>query len=162
MVRICFVCLGNICRSPTAEGIFRHLISERGLTGAVAIDSAGTGAWHVGKPPDPRTVAEAARRGVELDGRARQFESADFARFDYVIAMDASNAEDLASSAPDAASREKIRLLRSFDASSPTGASVPDPYYGGARGFEEVFHICEVACEGLLAHLETQHDLRSV
>lgn len=160
MIRICFVCLGNICRSPTAEGIFRHLLRERGLEGKAEIDSAGTGAWHVGKPPDRRAAAEASRRGIDLSGRARQFEPEDFDRFDYVIAMDEMNASDLAAIAPSKGARERIRLLRSFDREAPSGAGVPDPYYGGDRGFREVFDICESACAGLLDHLESAHGIR--
>jgi protein-tyrosine phosphatase len=159
MIRICFVCLGNICRSPTAEGIFRHMLRERGINGLV-IDSAGTGGWHAGNSPDSRTRAEAARRGVVLDGRARQFKAVDFDHFDYVLAMDESNAADLASIAPSAEARAKIRLFRSFDPESPKGASVPDPYYGGPKGFEEVFDICEAACRGLISHLEAEHGLK--
>lgn len=160
VVRICFVCLGNICRSPTAEGIFRHLLSQQGLDDVV-IDSAGTGGWHAGNPPDRRATAEAARRGIELAGRARQFTREDFERFDYVVAMDEMNLSDLASIAPSPEAREKIRLLRSFDPASSAGAGVPDPYYGGPGGFEEVFDICEAACRGLIAHLEAEHGLRA-
>ncbi len=159
MVRICFVCLGNICRSPTAEGIFRHLLRERGLADSVVVDSAGTGAWHVGKSPDSRAAAEASRRGIELSGKARQFSSSDFDRFDYVIALDDMNASDLAEIAPSAEARNKVRLLRSFEPGAPPGASVPDPYYGGARGFEEVFDICEAACAGLLDHIEADRGI---
>jgi protein-tyrosine phosphatase len=161
VVRICFVCLGNICRSPTAEGIFRHLVRERGIEDGLVIDSAGTGGWHVGEPPDRRATAEAARRGIDLFGSARQFVADDFDRFDYVIAMDEMNSSDLVRLAPDAAARGKVRLLRSFDPESPDGAGVPDPYYGGARGFEDVFAICEAACRGLIAHLEAEHGLRA-
>jgi protein-tyrosine phosphatase len=160
MIRICFVCLGNICRSPTAEGIFRHMLRERGIDDVV-IDSAGTGGWHVGESPDRRTRAEAARRGIELESRARQFKAGDFDHFDYVLAMDESNVADLASLAPSAEARQKIRLFRSFDPESPRSAGVPDPYYGGAKGFEEVFEICEAACRGLIAHLEAEHGLKA-
>ena len=153
MIAICFVCLGNICRSPTAEGIFRSLVRERGLEGRFLIESAGTAAYHVGRTPDRRSRATAAARGVELNTRGQQFERSDFARFDYVVAMDRSNAQNLQSLAESAAERSKIHLLRDFDAASPRGADVPDPYGGGARGFEKVFDLIEAACRGLLAEL---------
>jgi protein-tyrosine phosphatase len=153
VIRICFVCLGNICRSPTAEVVMRGLVRDAGLSDRIAIDSAGTGDWHLGHPPDKRTLAAAKARGLELDHRAQLFTRDDFARFELVIAMDHSNRANLEQMAPDAAARAKIRLLRSFDPASPPGAEVPDPYYGGARGFEDVLDICEAACRGLLDHL---------
>jgi protein-tyrosine phosphatase len=152
LVRICFVCLGNICRSPTAEAVMRHLVAAEGLHGAFEIDSAGTGAWHVGEPPDERSVATARRRGIAMTGAARQFRRADFARFDHVIAMDRDNVLALQRIAADDAARAKIRLLRSFDPAAD-GDDVPDPYYGGERGFEEVLDICEAACRALLQAL---------
>lgn len=159
MIRICFVCLGNICRSPTAEGIMLALVAEAGLGEHIAIDSAGTGAWHVGERADARSREVAGRRGVELPSIARQFEHADFARFDYVIAMDAENAADLRALARDAATATRVHLLRRFDPESPPDAPVPDPYYGGDRGFDDVFDICHAACSGLLAHLIEAHGL---
>lgn len=160
MVRLCFVCLGNICRSPTAEGVMRHLVEQAGLTSLIEIDSAGTAAYHTGNPPDRRSRQAAAARGIEVGGRARQFQAADWDRFDYVLAMDRSNYEDLERIAPPEA-RSKLFLLRSFDPASPPGASVPDPYYGGAEGFEEVLDLCEAACRGLLDHLLERHALRA-
>ena len=153
MIRLCFVCLGNICRSPTAHGVMLHLVGEAGLTGRVSVDSAGTGDWHLGEPPDPRTRAVARRRGIVLEHRAQHFGSRDFARYDLVIAMDRSNRRDLERLAPTEADRAKIRLLRSYDPAAPEDAEVPDPYYGGDDGFDEVFDICEAACRGLLAEL---------
>lgn len=152
-VRVCFVCLGNICRSPTAEGIFRHLVREAGLEGRIAVESAGTGGYHVGEPPDRRAAVTARERGVALGGRAQQFRARDFARFDHVVAMDATNRRDLLALAPDAAARAKVSLLRDFDPDAPPDAAVPDPYYGGDGGFDEVFDICDAACRGLLARL---------
>lgn len=160
MVRICFVCLGNICRSPTAEGIMLAMVAESGLTDQISIDSAGTGAWHVGEPADARSRACAAGRGVDLPSIARRFEPSDFARFDHVLAMDESNLADLLELAPDASSRSRVALLRRFDPASPGDLEVPDPYHGGRRGFDDVFEICEAACRGLLDHLITHHDLR--
>jgi len=159
MIRVCFVCLGNICRSPTAEGIMLALVAEAGLHDHIAIDSAGTGAWHVGELADARSRAAAAGRGVALPSVARRFEHTDFARFDYVIAMDAENAADLHAIAPDAAAAAKVHLLRGFDPDAPPDAPVPDPYYGGPRGFDDVFDICHSACSGLLAHLVERHGL---
>ena len=156
MTRVCFVCLGNICRSPTAEGIMLHLVNEAGLADQFAIESAGTGGYHVGEEPDPRTMRTARARGVQLPSRARKFEADDFARFDYVLAMDGENLRFLEALAPDAEARKKLHLLRSFDAESPAGAGVPDPYYGAGDGFERVFDICEAACRGLLTELLEQ------
>lgn len=160
-VRVCFVCLGNICRSPTAHGLFAAEIKAAHLDGVVLVDSAGTGDWHVGELPDKRARAEAASRGLTLDHRARQFVAEDFARFDLIVAMDASNAADLAAMAPTPADRAKVHLFRSFDPASPAGASlaVPDPYYGGPDGFKEVFDICAAASRGLLMYVRTTYGL---
>jgi protein-tyrosine phosphatase len=158
VVRICFVCLGNICRSPTAEAVMRHLVAAEGMGDRIEVDSAGTGDWHVGDPPDRRASAVGAKRGIPLSGRARQFTAADFARYDHVIAMDRANRDELLRMAAGPAARAKVRLLRSFDASAPPDADVPDPYYGGPRGFDEVFDICERACRGLLEHLRAAHE----
>ena len=153
VVRVCFVCLGNICRSPTAEAVFRKRVEEASLRGAIEIDSAGTGSWHVGEPPDGRARAAGRARGFEVGGRARQFVASDFARFDWVLAMDRSNLRALHDLAPSLEAREKVHLLRVFDVKSASGAEVPDPYYGGERGFDEVIDICEAACAGLLAEV---------
>ncbi len=153
MIRVCFVCLGNICRSPTAEGIFLHLVKEAGLSDQFEIDSAGTGGYHVGEEADPRSFATARGRGVHLPSRARKFVASDFARFDYVLAMDVENQRHLLALAPDDAARTRVHLLRSFDADSPEGAGVPDPYYGNGDGFERVFDICHAACRSFLAHV---------
>jgi len=157
MVRICFVCLGNICRSPTAEAVMRHLVAQEGLSDRIQIDSAGTGDWHVGAPRDKRSRAVGQARGIPLTGTARQFTEDDFEQYDHVLAMDRSNRDDLLRMAPDLAARAKVRLLRSFDPGAPPDAEVPDPYYGGPRGFDDVFDICERACRGLLDHLRTAH-----
>jgi protein-tyrosine phosphatase len=158
MISVCFVCLGNICRSPTAEAVMRDLVERAGLSEHVAIESAGTGDWHIGDAPDPRSVAAAKRRGIRVGGRARQFKPADFARFDHVLALDSSNYVDLLRLAPSEDARKKLRLLRSFDAASPSDSSVPDPYYT-TDGFDEVIDLCIAACEGLLAHLRAAHGL---
>lgn len=159
MLRLCFVCLGNICRSPIGEGVMRHLLHEAGLAALVEVDSAGTASYHAGEPPDGRARASAKRFGVEVGGLARQFESADFQRFDYVLAMDRSNYEDLGELAPDGAARERLHLLRSFDPASVSGASVPDPYYGDDQDFDDVVRICLVACGKLLERLRQEHGI---
>jgi protein-tyrosine phosphatase len=181
-MRILFVCMGNICRSPTAEGVMRSLLDEAGLAGAVEVESAGTGGWHAGEPPDHRATEAAARRGVTLEGAARQVRATDFRDFDLLLAMDARNLRELQQMAPDAEARAKARLLREFDPAS-AGApdvgtpgdhgggapdldvpdpyygggapdlDVPDPYYGGERGFEIVLDQVEAACRGLLREL---------
>jgi protein-tyrosine phosphatase len=159
MVSVCFVCLGNICRSPTAEGVMRHLVREAGLETAVRVDSAGTGSWHVGEAPDRRARAAGNRRGIEISGAARQFQRSDFARFDYVLAMDGANFDELAELAPNAGALEKLHLLRSFDPAAPKNAAVPDPYYGGPEGFDEVVELCIAACRPLLERIRQDHGL---
>jgi protein-tyrosine phosphatase len=150
-VAVCFVCLGNICRSPTAEGIFKKLVREAGLEARIAIESRGTGDWHTGEPADARARAAAARRGVTLDGTACRFERADFARFDYILSMDTRVLDTLRRMARTADERDRVHNFRTFDPDSLPDAPVPDPYYGGADGFDEVFDICEAGCRGLLA-----------
>jgi protein-tyrosine phosphatase len=142
MTRVLFVCLGNICRSPTAEGVMRALVREAGLEGEIEIDSAGTGAWHAGSSPDPRSTAAAARRGITLEGAARQVTEDDFETYDLILAMDSENLRELRRRAP-AGAEGKIRLLCA-------DADVPDPYYGGERGFDDVLDQVQAACRALL------------
>ena len=137
----------------------RHLVSEAGLASRIQVDSAGTGGWHVGEPRDRRSSEVGQRRGIPLTGRARQFMAADFARYDYVVAMDGENLAALLELAPDEAAEKKVRLLRSFDPESPAGSDVPDPYYGGPQGFDRVFDICEASCRGLLAEIRSVHQM---
>jgi protein-tyrosine phosphatase len=158
-VAVSFVCMGNICRSPTAEAIMRHLVREAGLSAVVDVDSAGTGAWHVGEERDRRSRAVAHRRGMPIEGYARQFERGDFQRFDLVLALDLDNARDLRRLAPSEEARNKVRLLREFDATAGQENEVPDPYYGGPEGFERVFDICLSSCRGLLEHLRQTYQL---
>jgi protein-tyrosine phosphatase len=147
---VLFVCLGNICRSPTAEAVFRVVVARAGLEGRFHIDSAGTGDWHVGEAPDARMQRAAAARDYPLAGRARQVEPGDFERFEQLLAMDAANLRELRRRAPEAA-LGRIRLLRDYDPEG--GGDVPDPYYGGAEGFDTVVTIVERSCRGLLADL---------
>ena len=154
-MKILFVCMGNICRSPTAEGVMRHLLREEGLEDEIVIDSAGTGSWHVGYPPDERATDAARRRGIALDGAARQVRPSDFEEYDLLLAADRENVAALRELAPDDTARAKVRLLREFDPAS-RGApdlDVPDPYYGGPDGFEDVLDLVEAACRGLLAEV---------
>jgi len=148
--------MGNICRSPTAEGVFRHKVSAAGLDDRIHIDSAGTHAYHVGEPPDGRAQQAALQRGFDLsEQRARRVEPGDFDRFDYVIAMDMSNQDDLLSVCPSGL-EDKIHLFLNF-ASSTGAREVPDPYYGGGGGFETVLDLVEDAADGLIAHLQKNH-----
>ena len=153
-MRVLFVCLGNICRSPTAEGVFRSVAEQEGVE--VEIESAGTGDWHVGGPPDDRATAAAAARGIELEGAARQVDPADFDSFDLIVAMDRQNAADLQSVAPDGDAAAKIRLLREWDPEAAGDLDVPDPYYGGPDGFEEVLDLVERSGRGLLEELRSK------
>lgn len=150
--RVLFVCMGNICRSPTAEAVFKDLVAGQGLDGQVESDSAGTHDYHLGLPPDARAQAAALRRGYDLSAlRARLVTPADFAAFDYVLAMDEANLAALRELCPPAY-RPRVRLFLEF--APETGQrEVPDPYYGGAQGFEEVLDLVEAAGRGLLAHV---------
>jgi low molecular weight protein-tyrosine phosphatase len=159
-MRVLFVCMGNICRSPTAEGVMRGLLREAGLEDAIELDSAGTGGWHAGEPPDARAAEAALRRGVRLEGAARQVVPEDFERFDLLVAMDRENLGELLAVAPGEEAAEKVRLLREFDPASRDAADldVPDPYYGGDRGFERVLDLVTAACRGLLDELRAAAD----
>jgi protein-tyrosine phosphatase len=137
----------------------KDLVARQGLSGKIEVESAGTGDWHVGQPPDLRSIAAGKRRGIVIGGTARHFEPEDFQRFDYVIALDPSNYEDLLRVAPNGAAGRQLRLLRSFDPASAPGAGVPDPYYT-TDGFDEVIDLCKVACEKLLEHVSDAHGLR--
>ena len=149
--RVLFVCLGNICRSPLAEGVFLHLVREAGLTDRFEVDSAGTGDWHVGERPDARAAAVAGRHGVELPSRARQVTRGDLDAFHHVLAMDRENLRELERMARPGA-RAEIRLLRAHDPVRD-GDDVPDPYYGGPSGFDLVYEMVHRSCSVLLAEL---------
>ena len=147
--KLLFVCLGNICRSPAAEGVFLHLIEEQGLSDHFVVDSAGTGSWHVGNKADPRMRAAAERRGIHLPSRARQIELDDFSRFDLVLTMDSDNLRNVRSLAKEAGNNATatIRPMLSY-ARSTELSDVPDPYYGGEQGFEHVLDLLEVPAPG--------------
>ncbi|MEU9026103.1 low molecular weight protein-tyrosine-phosphatase [Streptomyces sp. NPDC048383] len=160
MYRVCFVCTGNICRSPMAESVFRAHVVEAGLEGLVEVDSAGTGGWHEGDGADPRTVAVLEAAGYEQDHRARQFRASWFDRRDLVIALDAGHLKDLRTLAPNPGAAAKVRLLRSYDPAAapdraPDALDVPDPYYGPFDGFEECLELVEAASPGLLDAVRT-------
>lgn len=148
--RICFVCTGNICRSPMADAVFQTQVEEAGLAGLVEVDSAGTGGWHEGDPADPRTVSVLEAHGYKSRHEARQFRADWFTRLDLVIALDSGHLRALRRLAPTPADADKIRLLRSYDPAAGDDLDVPDPYYGGADGFEECLEMVEAAAPGLL------------
>jgi protein-tyrosine phosphatase len=156
MIKVVFVCLGNICRSPTAEGVFRALVEREGLGKRIAVDSTATGAWHVGEAPDPRAQEAALRRGIDLSNfRARKATKQDFNTFDYVLAMDLENLAALKKLCPPG---EEYRLSLLLDYAPEAGRrDVPDPYYIGGQGFEIVLDLIEAASRGLLAHIQKTH-----
>ena len=153
--RLLFVCLGNICRSPAAEGVFLHLIAQAGLEDRFVVDSAGTGGWHVGNPADRRMRAAAERRGIHLPSRARQIELADFGNFDRILTMDDDNLQVVRSLAGELGARSDLALVEPMTSHCRrfSDKEVPDPYYGGEQGFEHVLDLLEDACSGLLETL---------
>jgi protein-tyrosine phosphatase len=157
-VKLLFVCLGNICRSPSAEGIMNHLIAQAGLDGQIVCDSAGTSGFHINEPPDPRMTAAARRQGIPLSGHSRKVEPADFEQFDLILAMDRDNYRTLRERDSTGRYHAKVRLMCDFCDQSPE-TEVPDPYYGGPDGFDRVIDLLLDACSGLLTHV-TQ-DLQS-
>lgn len=158
-IAILLVCMGNICRSPTAHGVLRHRLAEADLLDRILVESAGTHGYHVGHEPDRRALDAARDRGYEFDDlRARQVEAADFERFDYVLAMDRDNLAILERVGSDGGGRAEIALFLDY---SPdlAGREVPDPYYGAMNGFEEVLDLVEAGADSLLAHLRRQHGI---
>lgn len=154
---VLFVCMGNICRSPTAHGVFRHKVSEQGLSDSTEVDSAATHNFHPNSPPDERSQAHAAKRGYDLsDLRARQIQAADFEEFDLILVMDHDNLTLVQQECPPM-HQHKIRRLTEFCLQFD-GSIVPDPYYGGAKGFEHVLDLVEDACNGLLQHVRQQRE----
>jgi len=156
VVEISFVCLGNICRSPLAQGVFQDLVNQKKLEQKIIVTSAGTGGWHIGNLPDERMRRTAQSKGIQLESRARQFQSADFNRFNLILAMDHSNLARLEEIAPSNLSPEKLMLFRSFDPECNGNQDVPDPYYGGAKGFEEVYSMVKRTCPPLLDYIKSR------
>jgi protein-tyrosine phosphatase len=152
VIKVLFVCLGNICRSPSAENIMNHLIQQRQLADQVVCDSAGTSSYHIGSPPDRRMAAAALRHGITLRGQARQFVPEDFQRFDWILAMDRDNYRDILRLDSTGSYTHQVRLMCEF-CRSHREDEVPDPYYGGAEGFNYVIELLTDACEGFLEHI---------
>jgi protein-tyrosine phosphatase len=161
MIKVCFVCLGNICRSPLAQGVFEKLVSDEGLEDRILIASAGTGHWHIGSPPDERMQETANKYGVQLNSRGRQFQPVDFFDFDLILAMDDSNLSLLEQMCPDPEKAENLKLFRSFDPDSNGDLNVPDPYYGGGKGFEIVYAIVNRTCPRILESLKARADFKA-
>lgn len=156
MIKILFVCLGNICRSPTAEGVFRDLVRRENLTAQIGTDSCGTSGWHIGDPPDQRACAEARRRGISIDDlKARALRADDFENFHYVLGMDRANLAKLQAACP-SDYRDRVHLFLDYAPDLPM-REVPDPYYGGSEGFVNVFDMIEKASAGLLADIRQKH-----
>lgn len=153
--KIVFVCLGNICRSPTAEGVFQHLVNERGLQSYFYVDSAGTSAYHIGETANSRSRDTASKHGIELKSRARRFEAEDLEEFDLIVAMDSQNLKDIKQLDTKGTIDAKVVSMRDYDP-RPGDGNVPDPYYGGIDGFKNVFEIVKRSCETLLDELESR------
>ena len=159
MVKVLFVCLGNICRSPLAEGIFKHLVDEAGLANIIDVDSAGTSGWHIGERPDPRSIDVGLEHGIVLNSFGRKAINHDFAEFDYIIAMDRNNYLDMkAMPGSRKNGAAKLFLMRDFD-DLGHGQDVPDPYYGGEDGFTHVFELLDRSCRNLLQEIRKTHHL---
>ena len=156
IAEISFVCLGNICRSPLAQGVFQDLVNREKLDQNIFISSAGTGNWHIGNLPDERMRQTAQSKGIKLESRAQQFQSKDFNRFNLILAMDQSNLIRLSEIAPSSLPSDKLMLFRSFDPESTDDQDVPDPYYGGAKGFEEVYSMVKRTCPPLLDYIKSR------
>ena len=152
-VSVLFVCLGNICRSPLGEGVLAHRLEEEDLSDRVRVDSAGTGAWHLGEPPDPRSVEVAMRHGIALRGQARSVSVEDFHEFDYIFAMDRTNLRDLRYLEGEGEGGARLSLFREFDPYQDRDLDVPDPYYGGPDGFDLMFDMVDRTCAAFIEHL---------
>lgn len=153
-MKVLFVCLGNICRSPLAEGIMKHKIDEAKLSDIIFVDSCGTANYHIGEKPDVRTISTAEKNGIKLNHVVRQLTTADLEDFDFILAMDRSNHENILRLANAKQNSEKIKLMREFD--PDPGDEVPDPYYGGEQGFQEIFEILNRSVDGFITYLRSQ------
>lgn len=158
-IKVLFICLGNICRSPVAEAVFRDVVQQVGLAERFEIDSAGTSDYHVGDSPDTRAAEVANSRGIELTGQARRIGPEDLMRFDYLVVMDATNLRDVKRLAERVRPDAEVHLLGEFDPRAEHDLDVPDPYFGGDRGFEDVHDMIERACHGLLEHIQKERAL---
>jgi len=157
--KLLFVCLGNICRSPVAEGVFRHLLEKKSLSNQILVDSAGTGNWHAGEAPDLRTQQNLLSHGIDISSlKARQLQLEDFTKYDLILVMDKSNLEDVVKLAKNDFQKSKVHLLRNFDP-EPESREVPDPYYGGKQGFENVYQIVKRSCEKLIERIAAREEL---
>jgi len=160
MVNVLFVCLGNICRSPLAEGIFKKLVRNAGLDSFIFSDSAGTSRWHIDEPPDLRSIQIAEKNGVQLDHLGRQVTTEDLEKFDYILAMDNENYEEIVRLKDDGVfQKARIRLMRDYD-KQQTGADIPDPYYGGPDGFQIVYDMLEESLSNFLGSIVKEHKLK--
>lgn len=153
---VCFVCHGNICRSPLAQGVMESLVKQEGLEKSILISSAGVSGWHVGEPPDSRMQDTAREHDISLNSRGRHFQGHNFKQMDLVLAMDHSNLDTLKSLRPEAETRDKLFLFRSFDPDNKGDLEVPDPYYGGEKGFELVYQMVKRTCPKILEYLKAQ------
>ena len=159
MVKVLFVCLGNICRSPLAEGVFKQRVQDAGLEDKIHVDSAGTSGWHIGEGPDPRSIEIAEKNGIYLDSFGRKAVSEDFKKFDYIIAMDSDNYSDLKRLSHSSMNgTARLFLMRDFD-DIGKGQDVPDPYYGGEDGFAYVFELLDRSCQNLIEQIRKDHNL---
>ena len=161
MIRVLFVCLGNICRSPLAEGIFKKLVNEAGLESVIESDSAGTSRWHIDEPPDTRSIQIASRNNIRLDHLGKQVLRNDLNKFDYILAMDTDNLENILKlEVRGQEYRARVMLMREFD-DEHSGADIPDPYYGGENCFQHVFDLLEESLQNVLTFLVREHGLKS-
>ncbi len=158
-IKVLFVCLGNICRSPLGEGIFRKIIAQQGLESYFIVDSCGTSHYHIGEPPDPRTIANAQEHGIALTSKGRQISAEDLRKFDYILVMDKSNMKNVLRLDETGEYKKKIMLLRDFDKEKP-GEDVPDPYFGGEKSFESVYQIIYRSVENLISHITKNENLK--
>lgn len=159
MINVLFVCLGNICRSPLAEGIFKELIKNKGLESFITCDSAGTAGYHIGETPDPRSIDIARQHQIQLDHLGRQFDEQDFSDFDYILAMDANNLRNIKQVNQFESFSGQLELMRNYDTLGKN-EDVPDPYYGGKDGFKHVYDMLLRSCEGLLSDIIKKHNLQ--